>query len=75
MKAEKIGANLFMLTGKTLQKAYVCVTSNGEESAKMWCLKLDYMSEEDLNILSKIKLLPKFKSLKLSILQALFTSK
>ena len=32
MKVEKIGANLFMLKGETLQEADACVTSNGEES-------------------------------------------
>ena len=31
MKADMIGANLFMLKGKTLQKVDACVASNGEE--------------------------------------------
>ncbi|KAH9753878.1 Integrase catalytic domain-containing protein [Citrus sinensis] len=37
MKAEKIGANLFMLKGETLQEADVCVASNGEESTMITC--------------------------------------
>ena len=40
MKAEKIGTNLFMLKGETLQEADACVASNGEESTIMWHLKL-----------------------------------
>ena len=32
MKAENIGANLFILKGETLQKANACVASNREES-------------------------------------------
>ena len=35
MKADMIGANLFMLKGKTLQKIDACVASNGEEWR--WC--------------------------------------
>ncbi|KAH9714593.1 hypothetical protein KPL71_020713 [Citrus sinensis] len=44
MKAEKIGANLFMLKGETLQEADACVASNGEESTMMWHLKLGHIS-------------------------------
>ncbi|KAH9784261.1 hypothetical protein KPL71_009581 [Citrus sinensis] len=62
MKAEKIGANLFMLKGETLQEADACVASNGEESTMMWHLKLGHMSEQDLKILSERKLLPGLKS-------------
>ncbi|KAH9753523.1 hypothetical protein KPL71_015101 [Citrus sinensis] len=65
MKAEKIGANLFMLKGETLQEAYVCVASNGEESTMMWHLKLGHMSEQCLKILSKRKLLQGLKSVSL----------
>ena len=35
MKAEKIGANLFMLKGETLQEADACIASNGEELTMM----------------------------------------
>ena len=35
MKAEKIGADLFMLKGETLQEADACVASNGEELMMM----------------------------------------
>ncbi|KAK9209952.1 hypothetical protein WN944_002321 [Citrus x changshan-huyou] len=65
MKAEKIGANLFMLKGETLQEADACVTSNGEESTKIWHLKLGHMSEQGLKILSKQKLIPRLKSVSL----------
>ncbi|KAH9752597.1 hypothetical protein KPL71_014753 [Citrus sinensis] len=44
MKAEKIGANLFMFKGETLQEADACVASNGEESTMMWHLKLGHVS-------------------------------
>ncbi|KAH9782976.1 hypothetical protein KPL71_009140 [Citrus sinensis] len=44
MNAEKIGANLFMLKGETLQEADACVVSNGEESTMMWHLKLGHIS-------------------------------
>ncbi|KAH9688940.1 Integrase catalytic domain-containing protein [Citrus sinensis] len=47
MKAEKIGVNLFMLKGETLQEADACVASNREESAMMWHLKFSHMSEQD----------------------------
>ncbi|KAH9782974.1 hypothetical protein KPL71_009140 [Citrus sinensis] len=43
MNAEKIGANLFMLKGETLQEADACVVSNGEESTMMWHLKLGHI--------------------------------
>ncbi|KAH9698769.1 hypothetical protein KPL71_024127 [Citrus sinensis] len=62
MKVEKIGANLFMLKGETLQEADACVASNGEESTMMWHLKLGHMSEQGLKILSERKLLPGLKS-------------
>ncbi|KAH9725713.1 hypothetical protein KPL70_007982 [Citrus sinensis] len=65
MKAEKIGANLFMLKGETLQEADACVASNGEESTMMWHLKLGHMSEQGLKILSEKKLLPGLKSVSL----------
>ena len=45
MKAEKIGANLFMLKRETLQEVDVCVASNGEKSTMMWHLKLGHTSE------------------------------
>ena len=45
MKVKKIGANLFILKGEKLQEADACVASNEEESAMMWHLKLDHMSE------------------------------
>ncbi|KAH9751779.1 Integrase catalytic domain-containing protein [Citrus sinensis] len=53
MKAEKIGANLFMLKGETLQEADACVASNGEESTMMWHLKLGHMSEKRSVVRSK----------------------
>ena len=63
MKAEKIGANLYMLKGETLEEANACVASSskGEESTMMWHLKLGHMSEKGLKILSDRKLLPGLK--------------
>ncbi|KAK9181573.1 hypothetical protein WN944_024711 [Citrus x changshan-huyou] len=63
MKAEKIGANIFILKGETLHETDACVASNGEESTMMWHLKLGHMSEQGLKILSERKLLPGLKSL------------
>ncbi|KAH9794218.1 hypothetical protein KPL71_004820 [Citrus sinensis] len=63
--AEKIGANLFMLKGETLQEADACVASNGEESTMMWHLKLGHMSEQGLKILYERKLLLGLKSVSL----------
>ncbi|KAH9727213.1 Integrase catalytic domain-containing protein [Citrus sinensis] len=65
IKAEKIGANLFMLKRVTLQEANACVASNGEESTMMWHLKLIHMSEQGLKILSEQKLLSGLKSVSL----------
>ncbi|KAH9698812.1 hypothetical protein KPL71_024142 [Citrus sinensis] len=62
MKAEQIGAHLFMLKWETLQETDACVASNGEESSMRWHLKLGHMSEQGLNILSERKLLPELKS-------------
>ncbi|KAH9707327.1 Integrase catalytic domain-containing protein [Citrus sinensis] len=75
MKEEKIGANLFMLKGETLQEADACVTSNGEESTMMWHLKLGHMSEQGLKILSERKLLPGLKSISLLFCEHCVTSK
>ncbi|KAH9668961.1 Integrase catalytic domain-containing protein [Citrus sinensis] len=75
MKAEKIGANLFMLKGETLQEADACVASNGEESTMMWHLKLGHMSEQGLKILSERKLLPGLKSVSLPFCEHCVTSK
>ncbi|KAH9689170.1 Integrase catalytic domain-containing protein [Citrus sinensis] len=75
MKAEKIGANLYMLKGETLQEADACVASNGEESSMMWHLKLGHMSEQGLKILSKRKLLPGLKSVSLPFCKHCVTSK
>ncbi|KAH9681067.1 Integrase catalytic domain-containing protein [Citrus sinensis] len=75
MKAEKIGANLFMLKGETLQEADACVTSNREESTMMWHLKLGHMSEQGLKILSERKLLPGLKSVSLPFCEHCVTSK
>ncbi|KAH9734072.1 Integrase catalytic domain-containing protein [Citrus sinensis] len=75
MKAEKIGANLFMLKGETLQEADACVVSNGEESTMMWHLKLGHMSEQGLKILSERKLLPGLKSVSLPFCEHCVTSK
>ncbi|KAH9754149.1 Integrase catalytic domain-containing protein [Citrus sinensis] len=75
MKAEKIGANLFMLKGETLQEADTCVASNGEESTMMWHLKLGHMSEQGLKILSERKLLPGLKSVSLPFCEHCVTSK
>ncbi|KAH9673800.1 hypothetical protein KPL70_018239 [Citrus sinensis] len=75
MKAEKIGANLFMLKGETLQEADACVVSNGEESTMMWHLKLGHMSEQGLKILSERKLLPGLKSISLPFCEHCVTSK
>lgn len=64
VKIEKIALNLFMLKGKTLQKADVCITqtSKGEESMMNRYLKLTHMLECDLNILFDRKLFPELKS-------------
>ncbi|KAH9734074.1 Integrase catalytic domain-containing protein [Citrus sinensis] len=75
MKAEKIGANLFMLKGETLQEADACVASNGEESTMMWHLKLGHMSEQGLKILSERKLLPGLKSVSLPFCEHCVISK
>ncbi|KAH9768487.1 Integrase catalytic domain-containing protein [Citrus sinensis] len=75
MKAEKIGANLFMLKRETLQEADACVASNGEESMMMWHLKLGHMSEQGLKILSERKLLPGLKSVNLPFCEHCVTSK
>ncbi|KAH9801106.1 hypothetical protein KPL71_000900 [Citrus sinensis] len=75
IKAEKIGANLFMLKGETLQEADACVASNGEESTMMWHLKLGHMSEQGLKILSERKLLPGLKSVSLPFCEHCVTSK
>ncbi|KAH9705857.1 hypothetical protein KPL70_012031 [Citrus sinensis] len=75
MKAEKIGANLFMLRGETLQEANACVASNGEESTMMCHLKLGHMSEQGLKILSERKLLPGFKSVSLPFCEHCVISK
>ncbi|KAH9648557.1 hypothetical protein KPL70_025642 [Citrus sinensis] len=74
-EAEKIGANLFMLKGETLQEAATCVASNGEESTMMWHLKLGHMSEQGLKILSERKLLPGLKSVSLPFCEHCVTSK
>ena len=75
MNVEKIGANLFMLKGETLQEADACVASNGEESTMMWHLKLGHMSEQGLKILSERKLLPGLKSVSLPFCEHCVTSK
>ncbi|KAH9681068.1 hypothetical protein KPL71_026802 [Citrus sinensis] len=75
MKAEKIGANLFMLKGETLQEADACVASNEEEATIMWHLKLGHMSEQGLKILSERKLLPGLKSVSLPFCEHCVTSK
>ncbi|KAH9654151.1 hypothetical protein KPL70_027652 [Citrus sinensis] len=75
MKVEKIGANLYMLKGETLQEADACVASNGEESTMMWHLKLGHMSEQGLKILSERKLLPGLKSVSLPFCEHCVTSK
>ncbi|KAH9789507.1 Integrase catalytic domain-containing protein [Citrus sinensis] len=75
MKAEKIGANLFMLKGETLQEADACVASNGEESTMMWHLKLGHMSEQGLKIRSERKLLLGLKSISLPFCEHCVTSK
>ncbi|KAH9671607.1 hypothetical protein KPL70_017434 [Citrus sinensis] len=75
MKAEKIGANLFMLKGETLHEADACVASNGEESTMMWHLKLGHISEQGLKILSERKLLPGLKSVSLPFCEHCVTSK
>ncbi|KAH9727082.1 Integrase catalytic domain-containing protein [Citrus sinensis] len=75
MKAEKIGANIFILKGETLQEADACVASNGEESTMMWHLKLGHMSEQGLKILSERKLLMGLKSISLLFCEHCVTSK
>ncbi|KAH9650921.1 hypothetical protein KPL70_026553 [Citrus sinensis] len=75
MKAGKIGANLFMLKGETLQEADACVASNEEESTMMWHLKLGHMSEQGLEILSERKLLPGLKSISLPFCEHCVISK
>ncbi|KAH9659037.1 Integrase catalytic domain-containing protein [Citrus sinensis] len=75
MKTEKVGANLFMLKGETLQEADACVASNGEESTMMWHLKLGHMSEQCLKILSERKLLPGLKSVSLPFCEHCVISK
>ncbi|KAH9723668.1 hypothetical protein KPL70_007189 [Citrus sinensis] len=75
MKAEKIGANLFMLKGEILQEADACVASTGEELTMMWHLKLGHMSEQGLKILSERKLLLGLKSVSLPFCEHCVTSK
>ncbi|KAH9802840.1 retrovirus-related pol polyprotein from transposon TNT 1-94-like protein [Citrus sinensis] len=75
MKAGKIGANLFMFKGETLQEADACVASNEEESTMMWHLKLGHMSEQGLKILSERKLLPGLKSISLPFCEHCVISK
>ncbi|KAH9754808.1 cysteine-rich receptor-like protein kinase 8 [Citrus sinensis] len=75
MRAEKIGANLFMLKGEILQEADACVASNGEESTMMWHLKLGHMSEQGLKIFSERKLLPGLKLVSLPFCEHCVTSK
>ena len=75
MKVEKIGVNLFMLKGETLQKTDESVASNGKESTMMWHLKLGYMLEQSLKILSERKLLPGLKSVNLPFCEHCITSK
>ena len=75
MKVEKIGTNLFMLKGETLQEADACVASNGEESTMAWHLKLGHMSEQGLKILSERKLLLGLKSVNLPFCEHYVTSK
>ena len=75
MKVEKIGGNLFMLKGETLQEANACVASNGEELTMMWHLKLGHMSEQGLKILSERKLLPGLKLVSLPFCEYCVTSK
>ncbi|KAH9685636.1 Integrase catalytic domain-containing protein [Citrus sinensis] len=74
MKAEKIGVNLFMIKGETLQEADACVASNREESMMMWHLKLGHMLEQCLKILSERKLLPGLKSVSLPFCEHCVTS-
>ncbi|KAH9734881.1 Integrase catalytic domain-containing protein [Citrus sinensis] len=75
MKAEKIGANLFMLKAETLQEVDASVASNGEESTMMWHLKLGHMSEQGLKIFSERKLLPGLKLVSLPFCEHCVTSK
>ncbi|KAH9781907.1 retrovirus-related pol polyprotein from transposon TNT 1-94-like protein [Citrus sinensis] len=75
MKAEKIGANLFMLKRETLQETDACVVSNGEESTMMWHLKLGHMSAQGLKIFSEQKLLPRLKLVNLPFCEHCVISK
>ena len=75
MKAEKIGANLFMFKGEILQEVNACVASNGEESTMMWHIKLSHMSEQGLKILFKRKLFPGLKLVNLPFSKHCVTNK
>ena len=75
MKAEKIGANLFMLKKETLQQADARVASNREKSAMMLHLKLRHMSKQGLKILTEQKLLLGLKSMNLPLCEHCVTSK
>ncbi|KAL5852379.1 hypothetical protein ACOSQ3_007497 [Xanthoceras sorbifolium] len=77
MKAEKISANLYMLTGETLQEADSCSasTNHGEESTILWHHKLGHISERGLKILSDRNLLPGLKSVNLPFCEHCVTSK
>ena len=75
IKAEKIGANLFVLKGETLHEADMWVTSNREELAMLWHLKLSHMSEQGLKIISERILLPRLKSVNLPFCEHCVTSK
>ena len=75
MKAEKIGANLFILKGEMLQEADACVASNEEELVLMWHFKLGHISEQGLKILFKRKLLLGLKSVNLQFCEYCVTNK
>ena len=55
IKAEKIGVNLYMLLGDTLQEADALVASDGlEELTMIWHRKLGHMPERGLKVLWNI---------------------
>ena len=68
MKAEKIGANMFMLKREILQKADVCVAFNGEEPTMMWHIKLGHMSKQGLKIVFEKKITSEVQIGELTIL-------
>ena len=76
MKAEKVSANLYMLSGDTLQDGDASVaTTSQEELTRMWHCKLGHMSERGLKILAERGLLHGLKSVNLPFCEHCVTGK